>query len=136
MPLLAVLCLYEISRNKQLFNLTSWKGAPLCKRIGLPVASVLTLGLSLLLWVAPGVAGDCISTADMQTFDMMRQAGFPADLIGRYMAAITSMHHAILFSLHYSVRHVSVVGLCHRQVKGVDVLFTLSPYLFGRLVAN
>lgn len=96
MPLLAVLCLYEISRNKQLFNLTSWKGAPLCKRIGLPAASVLTLGLSLLLWVAPGVAGDCISTADMQTFDMMRQAGFPADLIGRYMAAITSMHHAIL----------------------------------------
>lgn len=96
MPLLAVLCLYEISRNKQLFNLTNWKGAPLCKRIGLPVASVLTLGLSLLLWVAPGVAGDCISTADMQTFDMMRQAGFPADLIGRYMAAITSMHHAIL----------------------------------------
>lgn len=96
MPLLAVLCLYEISRNKQLFNLTSWKGAPLCKRIGLPVASVLTLGLSLLLWVAPGVAGDCMSTADMQTFDMMRQAGFPADLIGRYMAAITSMHHAIL----------------------------------------
>lgn len=96
MPLLAVLCLYEISRNKQLFNLTSWKGAPLCKRIGLPVASVLTLGLSLLLWVAPGVAGDCISTADMQTFDMMRQAGFLADLIGRYMAAITSMHHAIL----------------------------------------
>lgn len=96
MPLLAVLCLYEISRNKQLFNLTSWKGAPLCKRIGLPVASVLTLGLCLLLWVAPGVAGDCISTADMQTFDMMRQAGFPADLIGRYMAAITSMHHAIL----------------------------------------
>ena len=96
MPLLAVLCLYEISRNKQLFNLTSWKGAPLCKRIGLPVASVLTLGLSLLLWVAPGVAGDCISTADMQTFDMMRQAGFPADLIGRFLAAITSMHHAIL----------------------------------------
>lgn len=96
MPLLAVLCLYEISRNKQLFNLTSWKGAPLCKRIGLPVASVLTLGLCLLLWIAPGVAGDCISTADMQTFDMMRQAGFPADLIGRYMAAITSMHHAIL----------------------------------------
>lgn len=96
MPLLAVLCLYEISRNKQLFNLTSWKGAPLCKRIGLPVASVLTLGLSLLLWVAPGVAGDCISTADMQTFDMMRQSGFPVDLIGRYMAAITSMHHAIL----------------------------------------
>ena len=96
MPLLAVLCLYEISRNKQLFNLISWKGAPLCKRIGLPVASVLTLGLSLLLWVAPGVAGDCISTADMHTFDMMRQAGFPADLIGRYMAAITSMHHAIL----------------------------------------
>lgn len=96
MPLLAVLCLYEISRNKQLFNLTSWKGAPLYKRIGLPVASVLTLGLCLLLWIAPGVAGDCISTADMQTFDMMRQAGFPADLIGRYMAAITSMHHAIL----------------------------------------
>ena len=27
---------------------------------------------------------------------MMRQAGFPADLVGRYMAALTQMHHAIL----------------------------------------
>lgn len=96
MPLLAVLCLYEISRNKALFNLTDWKTASRRKKVGLPVALVTTLGLCLLLWLAPSVAGDCISSSDAQTFDMMRQAGFPADLVGRYMAALTQMHHAIL----------------------------------------
>lgn len=95
-PLLAVLCLYEISKNKELFNLTNWKDATLTKKIGLPMSLVLTLGFCLLVWMAPGVAGNCISSADMSTFNMMRQAGFPADLIGQYMTAITSMHHAIL----------------------------------------
>lgn len=67
MPLLAVLCLYEISCRKELFQLLSWKEAPLRKKIGLPVAAVLTLGLCLLMWVAPSAAGHCISSADMQT---------------------------------------------------------------------
>lgn len=111
MPLLAVLCLYEISRNKQLFNLLSWKDAPLRKKVGLPIAAVFTLGLCLLLWVAPSVAGNCISSSDMQTFDMMRQAGFPADLVGRYMAAITSMHHAILSADALRSAFIIILGI-------------------------
>lgn len=96
MPLLAVLCLYEISCRKELFQLLSWKDAPLRKKIGLPVAAVLTLGLCLLMWVAPSAAGHCISSADMQTFSLMRQAGFPTELVSTYMSALSSMHHAIL----------------------------------------
>lgn len=96
MPLLAVLCLYEISCRKELFQLLSWKEAPLRKKIGLAVAAVLTLGLCLLMWVAPSAAGHCISSADMQTFSLMRQAGFPTELVSTYMSALSSMHHAIL----------------------------------------
>ena len=96
MPLLAILCLYEISRNKQLFNLMSWKAAPWRKRIGLPVAALTTLGLCLLLWLVPSVVGDCLSANDAQAFSMMRQQGFPTDFVTRYAAAITSMHHDIL----------------------------------------
>ena len=95
-PLLAVLCLYEISKKKELFDLLRWKEASLTKKIGLPVSLILTLGFCLLVWLAPGVTGNCISSADMSTFNMMRQAGFPADLVGQYMAAVTTMHHAIL----------------------------------------
>lgn len=95
-PLLAVLCLYEISKKKELFDLLHWKDASLTKKIGLPVSLILTLGFCLLVWLAPGVTGNCISSADMSTFNMMRQAGFPADLVGQYMTAITTMHHAIL----------------------------------------
>ena len=95
-PLLAVLCLYEISKKKELFDLLRWKEASLTKKIGLPVSLILTLGFCLLVWLDPGVTGNCISSADMSTFNMMRQAGFPADLVGQYMAAVTTMHHAIL----------------------------------------
>lgn len=96
MPLLAVLCLYAIMRDKSLFRLTEWKGAPLRKRIGIPVAAASTLGLCLLFWLVPAAAGNCISSSDMEIFNMMRQAGFPADLTASYQHAISSMHHAIL----------------------------------------
>lgn len=95
-PLLAVLCLYEISKNKKLFNLSNWKGTTLTKRIGLAVSLTLTLGFCLLVWLIPSVVGSCISSADMNTFNMMKQAGFPADLVAQYMTAVTSMHHDIL----------------------------------------
>ncbi len=96
MPLLAVLCLYRIFREPRLFKLTEWKGAPRRMRIGLPVALVTTLGLSLLLWFSPSAAGNCISSADMETFRALQQAGFPTDLLATYQHAITQMHHAIL----------------------------------------
>lgn len=110
-PLLAILCLYEISKNKRLFDLLHWKDATLTKKIGLPVALVLTLGFCLLVWIAPGVAGSCISSSDMETFSMMRQAGFPAELIGQYMAAITSMHHAILSADALRSAFVIILGI-------------------------
>ncbi len=111
MPLLAVLCVYEIARKPELFQLHSWKGASLRKKIGLPVAAVLTLGLCLLFAVAPGAAGNCISQADMETFSMMQKAGFPSDLVGTYMHAITSMHHAILSGDALRSAFIIVLGI-------------------------
>lgn len=110
-PLLAVLCLYEISQHRELFQLTNWKNQPLRKRIGLPVATVLTLGLCLLFWLAPSAAGNCLSSNDLATFDQFRQAGMPADMIGAYMAAITKMHHAILSADALRSAFVIVLGM-------------------------
>lgn len=97
MPLLAVMCLYRIFREPALFKLTSWRDAPTVKRVGLPVAG-LTLLFCLLVWIAPSVAGDCLSQSDTDTFRQMTQAGFPADFIGTYRRALTDMHHSILAS--------------------------------------
>lgn len=96
MPLLAILCLYRIMRNKELFRLTRWDGAPLVKSIGLPVAFVSTLGFCLLVWLVPSVAGDCLSASEADAFNMMTQAGFPADFVATYREAVSNMRHAIL----------------------------------------
>lgn len=95
-PLLAVLCMYEIMQDRSLFQLTRWKDASLRKKIGLPVSAAVTLGFCLLVWAFPSVAGDCLSANDTQTFAMMKEAGFPAELTGTYKAAVTSVHRAIL----------------------------------------
>lgn len=131
-PLLAVLCLYEISKKKELFDLLHWKEASLTKKIGLPISLILTLGFCLLVWLAPGVTGNCISSADMSTFNMMRQAGFPADLIGQYMAAITTMHHAILSADALRSAVVIVLGVlilwayASQKIKGLLCCILLS----------
>ncbi len=110
MPLLAILCLRSIMKDKTLFQLTNWKNAPIEKKVGLPVAAAATAGLCLLLWVAPSVAGSCISEADAQTFDMMRQAGFPAEMVLRYQTALSDMHHAILSA--DALRSLFIIALC------------------------
>lgn len=131
-PLLAVLCLYEISKKKELFDLLHWKEASLTKKIGLPISLILTLGFCLLVWLAPGVTGNCISSADMSTFNMMRQAGFPADLIGQYMAAVTTMHHAILSADALRSAVVIVLGVlilwayASQKIKGLLCCILLS----------
>ena len=131
-PLLAVLCLYEISKKKELFDLLHWKEASQTKKIGLPISLILTLGFCLLVWLAPGVTGNCISSADMSTFNMMRQAGFPADLIGQYMAAVTTMHHAILSADALRSAVVIVLGVlilwayASQKIKGLLCCILLS----------
>lgn len=109
MPLLAVLCLYEIMKQKELFRLQDYRRMPLRARIGLPVALVSTLGVCLLLWLIPSMAGNCISQADMQIFAMMTKAGFPSDFVMGYQAALSSMHHAILSG--DALRSAFIIGL-------------------------
>ena len=110
MPLLAILCLRSIMKDRTLFQLTNWKNAPIEKQVGLPVATVVTAGLCLLLWIAPSVAGSCISGNDAQTLDMMRQSGFPADFVLRYRTALSDMHHDILSG--DALRSLCVIVLC------------------------
>lgn len=110
MPLLAILCLRSIMKDRTLFQLTNWKNAPIEKQVGLPVATVVTAGLCLLLWLAPSVAGSCISGNDAQTLDMMRQSGFPADFVLRYQTALSDMHHDILSG--DALRSLFVIVLC------------------------
>jgi len=95
-PLLAVLCLYQIIKQPTLFRLSNWKESSRRMRIGLPVAAIFTLGFCLLFWLVPSAAGDCISTADHETFREMQIAGFDMQALLSYKAAITSIHHAIL----------------------------------------
>ncbi len=113
MPLLAVLCLAEIMKKPELFSLTEWKGNDVPKRklIGLPVALILTLGLSLALWISPSLAGNCISAADNETFRQMQSNGFPADFVLAYQTALSSMHQAILSADALRSAGIIVVGV-------------------------
>lgn len=123
MPLLAILCLCSIMADRRLFDLTHWRGAdvPRRKRIGLPVAAALTLGLCLLLWLLPEVAGSCLSADDSRVFQLMSQTGMPSEFTQRYMHAITAMHHAILSasalrSALFIVAGVLILTLYARQM--------------------
>ena len=123
MPLLAILCLCSIMADRCLFDLTHWRGAdvPRRKRIGLPVAAALTLGLCLLLWLMPEVAGSCLSADDSHVFQLMSQTGMPSEFTQRYMHAITAMHHAILSasalrSALFIVAGVLILTLYARQM--------------------
>lgn len=123
MPLLAILCLCSIMADRRLFDLTHWRGAdvPRRKRIGLPVAAALTLGLCLLLWLMPEVAGSCLSADDSRVFQLMSQTGMPSEFTQRYMHAITTMHHAILSasalrSALFIVAGVLILTLYARQM--------------------
>lgn len=123
MPLLAILCLCSIMADRRLFDLTHWRGAdvPRRKRIGLPVATALTLGLCLLLWLMPEAAGSCLSADDSRVFQLMSQTGMPSEFTQRYMHSITAMHHAILSasalrSALFIVAGVLILTLYARQM--------------------
>lgn len=84
-PLLAVLCVAQIIRRPDVLK-------DKFGRISLGVSFALTGGICLLLTVAPGLAGPCISANDSI---VLSQLGPNA---ADYREAISSMHHAILSS--------------------------------------
>lgn len=83
MPLLGILALARFVAEPDM-----------CRRkpLGFCVALVVTAGTCLLLAIAPGIAGDCISSRDT---DMLAQLGsvMPVD---SYRAAISALHHHII----------------------------------------
>lgn len=90
MPLLALLALAEVLRSRNIFATRRGK-------IGLGVATVLTVGVCLVLWIAPSIAGDCISLNEADAMTVL-SSKFDSTFISGYTAAITSMRHAVLAS--------------------------------------
>ena len=89
MPLLAVLCLAHILRHRDWLQSRR-------NRTGLAIAGLSTAGVCLLLWLAPSVAGRCLSADDAHAFATLAQMGLPQDFIDGYSGAITAIHHHIL----------------------------------------
>lgn len=88
-PLLAMLCLAEVLRRPA-DVLGTRRG-----KVALGAASALTAGVCLVLWLAPSVAGDCLSAEDTATFTAL-SSSLGADFVMPYRSAVTEMHHAIL----------------------------------------
>lgn len=88
-PLLAVLCLAQVMRRPADL-LATRRG-----KAGLAAAGVLTAGVCLLLWMAPGLAGDCLSAQDAEAFAALVQP-LGAGFVQGYRSAVTDMHHALL----------------------------------------
>ena len=89
MPLLAVLALAQIVRRpKDIFG--TMEG-----RTGLVVSLLLTVGLCFLLWVAPSMAGDCLSTQDERLLGAL-SGPMGADFVNTYRESIATLHHHIL----------------------------------------
>ena len=90
MPLLGMLALAEVLRRRDVWRSTRGKA-------GLGVATVLTAGVCLLLWLAPGVAGNCLSADESATMGTLAASGaFDSQFVGDYTACITAMRHSVL----------------------------------------
>lgn len=113
MPLLAVLALVKVLRRPDVL-LGTRRG-----KVGLIAATVLTLGLCLLLAVCPDMANN-ISTADINDLAALQSAGLPADFCESYRTAILSMHADILS--HSALRSAMLIGVA---------LLTLLAYTRG-----
>lgn len=90
-PLLAVMALAEVlRRRREIF-------ADPAALVGLGIAATLTAGLCLALWIAPSLAGDCLSAAETETMQMLSKSGaFDASFISGYTEAISNLRHGIL----------------------------------------
>ncbi len=66
-------------------------------RIGLGVAGALTVGVCLLLWLFPGLAGGCLSSSEATTMEALAKSGaFDAQFLSEYAGAIAGIRHAVL----------------------------------------
>lgn len=90
MPLLGMLALAEVLRRRDVWRSTRGQ-------VGFGVATVLTAGVCLLLWLAPGVAGNCLSADESATMGTLAASGaFDSQFVGDYTACITTMRHSVL----------------------------------------
>lgn len=95
-PLLGVLCIQKIMRRKEMFRLSHWDDVPFRAKLGIPVAAVLTLGICLVLWMFPSMAGDCLSSEEQQVFAYLESAQFSPEMLNSYKASLTGLRHDIL----------------------------------------
>ncbi len=87
-PFLAMLCLAKLLQEpKIIFR----------RPIALGISFALTGGVCLLFWLAPGVAGDCLSANEAGIFAQLRMMMPDAAVFfNDYQNSITSLRHAIL----------------------------------------
>lgn len=95
-PLLGVLCIQKIMRRKDMFRLAHWDEVPFRAKIGIPVATALTLGICVLLWLFPSMAGDCLSAEEEQVFAYLQSAQFSPTLLNAYKDSLIDLRHDIL----------------------------------------
>lgn len=104
MPLLGMLALAEVLRKRD-FYLT-YRG-----QIGLGVAGVLTAGLCLLFWLAPGTAGSLLSADESDTLAALSTSGaFDSLFVSGYTDAIVSMRESVVAAS--AGRSLIVILLC------------------------
>ena len=91
MPLLAMLALAEVVRRRDLFQKRT-------ARIGFIIAFLLTAGTCLVFCLAPGLAGDCLTSNDTAFIKSTIEPYAPqlGITVDEYRAALTSARHDIL----------------------------------------
>ncbi len=87
-PFLAILCLVRLLKEpKIIFN----------RPVEFGISFALTGGVCLLFWLAPGVAGNCLSAGEENIFLQFRQmAPESAAFFTSYQESITALRHVIL----------------------------------------
>ena len=90
MPLLAMMCLAQIIRRPQALANKS-------NTLAFYIAFGLTGGVCLLFWIAPSLAGSCISSADANYFAYLAQYQDQLGVsISDYQHSLTEIHQGIL----------------------------------------
>lgn len=104
MPLLAMLALAEVLRRRDFYKTRR-------AQTGIAVATALTVGTCLVLWIAPGVAGNCLSADEAETMDALSRSGaFDPQFVSGYTGTISAMRHSVLAASAARSLFVLIVG--------------------------